>query len=234
MEEEGGKSNKLDEIHNTLKIVMKKLDKFDVIEGRMKTLEEDLRDVKTSMEYAHAQITDLKTSHEIITTFNKETKDRLDKLEKENADLHNGIIDLKAWSMRDNLIFYNLPEIEHENTTKMIHQLLEDKLGMKDVKVQVKIDRSHRLGRKREGNSKLRPIVAKFNYHQDKEFIRRNANKLKGTKIGISEQFQDKIARVRQALYLELKKAKAEGKRARIVKDKLIIEGIVFNTTRPT
>jgi hypothetical protein len=57
---------------------------------------------------------------------------------------------------------------------------------------------------------------------------------LKGTKIGISEQFQDKIARVQQALYLELKKAKAEGKRARIVKDKLIIEGIVFNTTRPT
>ena len=233
MEEEGRKSNKLDEIHNTLKIVMKKLDKLDVIEGRMKTLEEDLRDVKTSMKYAHAQITDLKTSHEITMTFNKETKDRLDKLEKENADLNNGIIDLKA-SMRDNLIFYNLPEIEPENMTKMIHQLLEDKLGMKDVKVQVKIDRSHRLGRKREGNSKLRPIVAKFNYHQDKEFIRRNANKLKGTKIGISEQFQDKIARVRQALYLELKKAKAEGKRARIVKDKLIIEGIVFNTTRPT
>jgi septal ring factor EnvC (AmiA/AmiB activator) len=138
MEEEGRKSNKLDEIHNTLKIVMKKLDKLDVIEGRMKTLEEDLRDVKTSMKYAHAQITDLKTSHEITMTFNKETKDRLDKLEKENADLNNGIIDLKARSMRDNLIFYNLPEIEPENMTK------------------------------REGNSKLRPIVAKFNYHQDK------------------------------------------------------------------
>ena len=232
--EEGGKSNKLDEIHNTLKIMMKKLDKLDMIEGRMKTLKEDLRDVKTSMEYAHAQITDLKTSHEITTTFNKETKDRLDKLEKENADLHNGIIDLKAQSMRDNLIFYNLPEIEHENTTEMIHQLLEDKLGMKDVKVQVTIDRSHRLGRQREENPKPRPIVAKFNYHQDKEFIRQNANKLKGTKIGISEQFPDEIATVRQALYPELKKAKAEGKRSRIVKDKLIIEGIVFNPTRPT
>ena len=152
--EEGRKSDKLDEIHNTLKIMMKKLDKLDMIEGRMKTLKEDLRDVKTSMEYAQAEITDLKTSHKITTTFNKETKDRLDKLEKKNADLHNGIIDLKARSMRDNLIFYNLPEIEHENTTEMIHQLLEDKLGMKDAKVQVKIDRSHRLGRKREGNPK--------------------------------------------------------------------------------
>jgi hypothetical protein len=165
-------------------IMMKKLNKLDMIEGRMKTLKEDLRDVKTSMKYAHAEITDLKTSHKITTTFIKETKD---KLEKENADLHNGIIDLKAWSMCDNLIFYNLPEIEHENTTEMIHQLLEDRLGMKDAKVQVRINRLHRLGRKREGNPKPCPIVAKFNYHQDKEFIRRNANKLKGTKIGISE-----------------------------------------------
>jgi hypothetical protein len=67
--------------------------------------------------------------------------------------------------MRDNLIFYNMPENKDENTTDVILSLLESKFGMKEAKSKVKIDRSRRLGRKREGNSKPRPIVAKFNYH---------------------------------------------------------------------
>ena len=37
------------------------------------------------------------------------------------------------------------------------------------------------------------------------------------------------IESVRKALYPELKKAKAEGKRAKLVRDKLIIEGQIFN-----
>ena len=66
--------------------------------------------------------------------------------------------------------------------------------------------------------------MVKFNYHQDREHVRLNAKKLKGTNIGVSEQFPEEIESVRKALYPELKKAKAEGKRAKLVRDKLIIE----------
>ena len=79
--------------------------------------------------------------------------------------MNNSLIDLKARSMRDNLIFYNMPENKDENTTDVIFALLESKFGMKEAKSKVKIYRFHRLGRKREGNSKPRPIVAKFNYN---------------------------------------------------------------------
>ena len=102
-------------------------------------------------------------------------------------------------------------------------------MDMEDVKREVKIDRSHRLGKRREGTGKPRPIVVKFNYHQDKEFIRFNARKLKGTGIGVSEQYPQEIEKTWKSLYLELKKAKAAGKKAKIVRDKLIIDGIVFN-----
>jgi hypothetical protein len=63
--------------------------------------------------------------------------------------MNNSLIDLKARSMRGNLIFYNMPENKDENTTDVILSLLESKFGMKEAKSKVKIDRSHRLGRKR-------------------------------------------------------------------------------------
>jgi hypothetical protein len=81
--------------------------------------------------------------------------------------------------MRDNLIFFNIPENDKENTTELIHELLERKMEIKEARSTVKIDRSHRIGRKREDQRKPRPIVVKFNFHQDREHVRLNAKKLK-------------------------------------------------------
>ena len=44
----------LEDIHEMMKIMMNKLDKLDVIEERLKTFENDMNDVKDSVEYAHA------------------------------------------------------------------------------------------------------------------------------------------------------------------------------------
>ena len=99
---------------------------------------------------------------------------------------------------------------------------------MENAKETVRIDRSHRLGKNRNDASKPRPIIAKFNYHQDREFVRSNAKKLKGSRIGISEQFPTAIEQVRKSLYPELKKAKAAGKKVRMVRDKLFINGVLY------
>jgi hypothetical protein len=61
------------------------------------------------------------------------TRQRLEKLENENTLLNKSLIDLQARSMRDNLIFYNIPETRDEETTPIIHKLLEEKMGMKDA-----------------------------------------------------------------------------------------------------
>ena len=191
-----------------------------------------MREIKKSLEFAHAEIDDLKKENASIKMKQAKTEERIETLEQERNGLRNKVIDLQARSMRDNLFFFNMPENKEENTTEMIHEMLETKLGIEDARSKVKIDRSHRIGRKRAGNNKPRPIVVKFNWHQNKEFVRINAKKLKGTKIGIAEQFTEEIESVRNTLYPELRKAKAEGKKAVMVRDKLYIEGHVFVGSR--
>ena len=93
----------------------------------------------------------------------------------------------------------------------------------KEKKEKIKIDRAHRMGRKMA--NKTRPIVAKFNYHQDKEGIRKQAYLLKGKRFGISEQFPKEITEERKRLLPLYKQAKQEGKRAVLKYDKLIVEG---------
>ncbi len=191
-------------------------------------MESDIKDIKASLEYAHAEIADLKQENEVMKKNNEKSMERVEKLKRDNEMMRNKIVDLQARSMQDNLLFFNMPENDKENTTEMIHDLLENKIGIEDARSKVKIDRSHRVGCRRVGNNKPRPIVVKFNFHQDREYVRMNAKNLKGMKIGISEQFPEEIESIRKTLYPKLKKAKREGKRAKIIRYKLIIEGQVY------
>ena len=222
IEKEKEKEVNMSEIHQMFATMMTKLEKLDGIET-------DMKEIKLSLEYAHAEITDLKEENEKIKSDQNKERERIQKLEEDNKVLRSKIVDLQARSMRDNLMFFNIPENEPENTTDIIHKILEEKMEIRDAQNTVKIDRSHRIGKKREGNQKPRPIVVKFNFYQDREYVRTHARKLKGTNIGISEQYPEEIESIRKTLYPELKKAKAEGKRAKIVRDKLIIDGRIFN-----
>ena len=111
----------------------KKLDTLELIEDRIKTVE-------------HAEVNELKENNKARKVKDEETKQRLEKLEKENAALNNSAIDLKARSMRDNLIFYKIEENERENATEIIHKCLKEKMGIEDAATKIKTDRSHRLG----------------------------------------------------------------------------------------
>ncbi len=225
------KDVKLEDIRALILVMNEKLNKLDMIEDQIVEMKTDLNAVKHSVEFAHEEIGDLKKENERKTKDDKETLERITKLESENTKLHNAVIDLEARSMRDNLLFYNIDEQEHENTTKIIHDLLEKKMGIENAQSMVKIDRSHRLGKKRVESRKPRPIIAKFNYHQDREYIRMNAKLLKGSGVGISEQFPSEIEKTRKNVYPELKKAKAAGKKVKMVRDKLFIDGVVFKPT---
>ena len=227
-ETETEKPIQLKDIHDMMKAMMTKLEKLDLIEIKVHAVEEDLRKMRDSIEYVHAEVDDLKAENIARKKTDEDTKQQLEKLQKENEILNKSVIDLKARSMHDNLIFYNLPESKDEDTTNLIHGLLEEKLDIKDARVNVKIDRSHRLGKPKSGTTRPRPIVAKFNYFQDREQIRRNARKLKGTKLAIGEQFPEEIMKIRKELYPEFKKAREAGKKATFVREKLIMDGQVF------
>ncbi|CAB3989434.1 Hypothetical predicted protein, partial [Paramuricea clavata] len=130
----------------------------------------------SSVEFVHTEVQDLKEQNKISKKTEEETKQRLEKLEQMNSVLNNHVIDLQARSMRYNLIFYNIKENKEENTTEIIHNLIESHFGIEDAKM-IKIDRSHRMG-KQQG-TKPQAIVAKFNYFPDKVRILANTRKLK-------------------------------------------------------
>ena len=190
--------------------------------------ERDLKQMKTSLEFAHAEVKDLKDEVERSKKSENEMRYKIKYLGETNDRLQDSVIDLKARSMRDNLLFYNVKEEEKENTDEKIYQILEKKFEIQDARNRIKLDRSHRVGRKRNTQRKPRAIVVKFNYFKDCEYVRLNARKLMGTRIGIAEQFPKEIEKIRQMLYPEMKKAKAAGHRVRMVRDKLYINNVEF------
>ena len=72
----------------------------------------------------------------------------------------------------------------------------------------------------------MRPIIAKFSFYKNKELILSNARSLAGTVFGISQDFPREIVEIRRGLVRVLKDAKKEGRDAKLVYDKLYINGL--------
>ena len=195
--------DRIDEMFDMIKAVMAKLDTLDEIKQRIVCIERELIEMKNSIEFAHAEVKELKEEVAETKRSDQENKEKIRALEEANQHLLDSVIDLKARSMRDNLLFYNVQEDEKENTSDKIYKILEENLQIPDAREKIKIDRSHRVGRKRDSNRKPRAIVVRFNYFQDREHIR------------IAEQFPEEIEKIRQTLYPEMKKAKAQATSAR-------------------
>lgn len=76
---------------------------------------------------------------------------------------------------------------------------------------------------------RLHPIIAEASFYQDKEQILSYARNIpKGSKIGVASDLPKEIADMPKKLYLVLKTAKVQKKRAFFNVDKLIIEGQVY------
>ena len=54
-EEPRRKKVDLEDIHEMMKAMMKKSDKLDIVEERLKSVEHDINDVKESIEFAHGE-----------------------------------------------------------------------------------------------------------------------------------------------------------------------------------
>ena len=97
--------------------------------------------------------------------------------------------------------------------------------GQSTKTIKIEIERVHILTGRKCDDGKPRPIVAKFLCYQDKEFICKSAYLLKGTKLGIAEQFPKEIAKTRKKMYPIMNKAKEDGNAVKLIKDKLLING---------
>ena len=138
---------KLSEVTEKLKVldtVEKKVNEFDADLKQLRaTFEKDRKDHADKMMVVNDRLENLEFS-------GGELCDKLERLENDNKKLQEKMTYLQSQSMRNNLIFTNLPEDENErsqNTERKLRQFLVDKLKMaQDAVDNLKLERVHRMG----------------------------------------------------------------------------------------
>ncbi|KAL8589646.1 hypothetical protein ACOMHN_016030 [Nucella lapillus] len=156
----------------------------------------------------------------------------VDILEEENRKMKEEVrmqaekIDyLENQSRRQNLMFYNIPKQQQEETWDDCEQAVQQVIkNILNITTDVVIERAHRVGS---------AIRAKLHSFRDKQLILKNAHKLKQynetkedkrQKIGISEDFSQIVRNKRRGLTEMLRVYRKDERKATLVYDKLITD----------
>ena len=236
--------NKLDIIETQMSSLSQKLSNMDgrvsSLEGKLHTNNCRISEIEASRAYDSQTCDELQTKQSSIdkqlTEISKSKKklsDQHDILQSQTARMTEDILDLQSRSMRDNLLFFNFEEPNSfdgrasEDCSKVVLDFCSDTLQMTDAPNTIKLDRAHRIGR--YNPAKKRPIVAKFNFHQDKLSVKRKATELlKHSDFGVGDQFPKPIQDRRRKLIPIMIKAKNDGKRAVLAYDKLYVNNVLI------
>jgi len=141
-------------------------------------------------------------------------------------------IKLESHSRRNNLNFFNIPEQEDETAIKsksILRNFMEVwlKLNKEDAN-DILFERVHRVGKPSASEGKPRPLITKFTFHRDKEFVLSKAKNLRGTDFAIARDFPEEIVDKRRRLVPFLKDTKENGQDAKLIYNKLYINGQRF------
>ena len=156
---------------------------------------------------------------------------RLDKQEKVSEHLAVQIDDIRAHSMKENIIinFDNtvetFKEAIGENTVEITRHFFTTVLGIENAD-DLYIPIAHRLGFKKP--TFIRSVIVKLPFAMDRDLVMSRANRLRDTRHYISKQLTAKQRERKQfalPVYKELK-SDPENK-AKLVDDKLYVKGIV-------
>ena len=161
----------------------------------------------------------LKTSITVLTA-------QVRRSEIAQSQLQDEVEDLKARSMKDNVIINFDPEVpdyqeaKGESSVEIVHAFLHQVLGITDIYVST----AHRLGKAISGKS--RPMIARIPDSGQRSSIFKNANRLRDTRHFISAQIPPSRSERKQFAMPEYKAKKEDpNNRAVLQQDKLFVRG---------
>lgn len=205
---------------------------FEMLQNMEKKMSklDDVAQLVASVNFADKEIKDLKAENASLKDEVSSLTNSVKELQRAVSLLQEGMTDLKCRSMRNNLIFSNIPEVRGEDTEKTIRNFMEESLKT-DKKVVEKIDiaRCHRYNQKNSKNGRPRPIVARFERFKAKELIKSFGKNLKDTNFGVNDQYPQEISERRWKLFPVLRKARNHNIKAVLKVDKLYIRGVLFH-----
>ncbi|XP_023931705.1 uncharacterized protein LOC106163369 [Lingula anatina] len=206
-------------------------DKLDAI---TKTFKDSLKQVEISVKSLDENMTQLDEKVSALETENNVLREQLNISEQRVQSLqrqvdtdHQIMINLQTRSMRDNLLFHNIPETgPQENVENTLRQVLIQQMKI-PAEETVSFDRVHRIGSV-TNRPKPRAIIAKCTTFHDKRTVMKYTKNLKGTYIRITDQYPKEVEERRRTLYPVMKELRAKNIKHRLVGEKLYINNSLY------
>ena len=148
-----------------------------------------------------------------------DTNDELTSLKEEVLNLKRRNIRMEAYSRGENIKIFGIAESageSYKNSEELVRDMMRNKMKIPEDVEGIRFERVHRVQSRKDRSqfSKPRPILAKFSFYQDKEYMWSFVKNLKGTKIGIANDYPKEIDKIHETLYPILKKAKQAKQKA--------------------
>ena len=178
---------------------------------RADSAETKFKEMYTGLQFANAEVEDLKTQSR--------------NNQQSIVSLKEHLLYQEVYNRRENLRFFGLPEsIEStiEDSSEVLYCFLERDLDIEGAR-SIKFQSVHRLRRKKEGA--LRPIIAHFLRYHDQARVFKAQDEID---VKVYADLPKEIQENRKKQWPRLKRAREEGKTAyfsRKEPDKLFIEG---------
>lgn len=226
----------LKRIETKLNHVDQRLNTLDTLEKKVSNFELDLKKlwifVHDQNKRIDQKVSDIDQRVDNLEFALGQAQSEITEMHKDDSKTKDELLYVKSQSMRNNLIFGNIPELKnetHEQTESLLRTFLVEKLQIAHELVSnLKIERAHRMGYNNRNslNPTPRRIVAKFAFFKDREMIRRQRVNLDKTDFFMHEQFPPEIAARRKALIPTLKAAQKQGRKSWIAYDTLYVDGL--------
>lgn len=191
----------------------------------LELLHQDIKDLKTSLEFSQSQIESLQKANNEMDKKISEITTTIKCLSNENKLLKESLLDIQCRNMRDNLIFSGIPEQIQDNPEQAIKDFMHSSLKLpKETVNNITFHRVHRLGsnnNKNTDNKRPRPIIAKFEHYKQKDLVKSKGKELRGTTFGLNDQFPREIQDRRRILVPLMKQFRQNGRKAVLTVDRL-------------
>ena len=140
---------------------------------RIDNLTREIAQFKQSLKFTQAQVDDLLKQNSVTTQL-AEVSDAV-------CGLQDKLDDLENRSRRNNLCFDGIEESTAnetwEQTEAKVKEVIASKMQVESVSAII-IERAHRVGKRKPGNSKPRSVVAKFLNFKDRQVVLNSAKNL--------------------------------------------------------
>ncbi|CAG9773580.1 unnamed protein product [Ceutorhynchus assimilis] len=195
--------------NNNLFEVLKEIkDQNAKIAQQNSSIQSDITEIKSELEKQNISVLELQQKITVLETENATLKEKLERIEQEGK--------------KNNIILFGLQEEENDqqNLRKNIIKFCVDRLEVSIAEED--LNDVYRLGKP---NSRSRGVLIKLVRAHIKQEILKNARKLKNTGFSLTNDLIPELRQQQKILVKHLKEAKSKNYSAKIVKNKLVVNG---------